>query len=193
MDPITIALGLAQFAPMIAGYLGGSKASAVASHVVGIAQAVTGTQTPDAALSAIQNDGELATKFQAQVVESKVQIDQIAADEDKAIIDAQQKNAADVNATMQVEDKADHWPTYSWRPFIGFCFGLGMLGGVLAILVAYGCVMFGGRKADALQYLPGMLGALAAMLATASPILGIASYFRGRMQADPTIPSDNRG
>jgi len=41
--------------------------------------------------------------------------------------------------------------------------------------------------------LPTVLGALAALNGVASPILGIASWFRGKMQADPNVASDNRG
>ncbi|MGF6781128.1 hypothetical protein [Paraburkholderia sp. GAS334] len=44
-----------------------------------------------------------------------------------------------------------------------------------------------------LSYLPGMLGAEAAVMGTMAPVLGIASYFRGKMQANPAIPTDNRG
>ena len=29
----------------------------------------------------------------------------------------------EVNKTMQAEAAADHWPTYSWRPYIGFSLG----------------------------------------------------------------------
>lgn len=47
--------------------------------------------------------------------------------------------------------------------------------------------------AAALGQLPAVLGALAAISATVLPILGIASYFRGKMQADPGVPADVRG
>ncbi len=190
---LPIALALAQFAPMVAGFLGGPKAADVAAHVVGLAQAVTGQATPDAALAAIQGDPQLALQFQAKVVESHVQMLQISADVDKTEIAAAQQGASDVNKTMQAEVVADHWPTYSWRPAIGFAVAIGILGGVLAVLMSYGAVMLGLAKPEVLQYLPGMLGALAALLAIPSPILGIASWFRGKMQASPDVASDNRG
>lgn len=39
-----------------------------------------------------------------------------------------------------------------------------------------------------------MLGAMAMLLTgVAAPILGVASYWRGKMQADPAIPTLNRG
>jgi hypothetical protein len=94
---------------------------------------------------------------------------------------------------MQAEAKADHWPTYSWRPFIGFCFGLLAVLAGLTVFGAYLGVMVGRVEASVLSYLPGMLGAEAAVMGTMAPVLGIASYFRGKAQADPRIPTDNRG
>ncbi|WP_293042284.1 hypothetical protein [Paraburkholderia sp.] len=186
-------MALAQFAPMIAGWLGGSKAENVAQKVVGVAQAVTGTSTPDAALAAIQANPDLAMQFQTKVVESQVEMAQIAADITKAELAADTADTAAVNQTMQVEAKADHWPTYSWRPAIGFAFALNMVTAGLNITVAYLAVMFFGVKPDILSLIPQMLTAQAALNGTALPILGVASYFRGKMQADPRIPTDNRG
>jgi hypothetical protein len=34
---------------------------------------------------------------------------------------------------------------------------------------------------------------VAGIIAVVSPILGIASWYRGKMQADPSIPTNNRG
>ena len=53
--------------------------------------------------------------------------------------------------------------------------------------------MFFSVKAEVLSYLPGMLGAEAAIMATMAPVLGIASWYRGKMQADPGIPTNNKG
>ena len=73
MPLISIAMALAQFAPMIAGWLGGSKAEDVATKVVGAAQAVTGQRAPDAALAALQADPSLALQFQRAVLEQQAQ------------------------------------------------------------------------------------------------------------------------
>lgn len=68
MDPISIALALAKFAPSLIQYFTGSdKAEAVAQKVVEIAQTVTGTTVPDAALAAIQTDPQKAMEFQLAV------------------------------------------------------------------------------------------------------------------------------
>ena len=59
--------------------------------------------------------------------------------------------------------------------------------------IAYAGVMFFGIKPDVLSYLPAMLGAEAAVMATIAPVLGIASYFRGKAQADPANSAQNKG
>lgn len=65
MDPIAIAMALAQFAPSITKlFTGSDKAAEIAEKVVGVAQAVTGTKTPEAALGAIQANPELVLAFQ---------------------------------------------------------------------------------------------------------------------------------
>jgi hypothetical protein len=182
MPILLIAQALAQFAPAIAGLLGGKNAEAVAGKVVEIAQTVTGAQTPDAALQALQGDSNAAAQFRKAVLDQQVELERLAV-----------QNAADVNATMRTEAAAEHWPTYGWRPAIGFAVAIDLVGGALVTLVAYAGVMFCGVKPEVLSYLPGMLGAMAALVGVASPILGIASWFRGKMQADPNVPTVNRG
>lgn len=183
MDPVTIAMGLAQFVPSLLKWITGSdKAEEVAQKAVDIAQAVTGQPTGDAALKALQANPDLVIKYRQAVLDQEVEFQRLAV-----------QNAGDINRTMQAEAAADHWPTYSWRPYIGFCFGtLGVTSGAIA-LVAYGGVIFGDTKPEVLAYLPGLLGAEAAVMATMAPILGVAAWFRGKMQADPGVKTDNRG
>lgn len=190
---LPIAMMLAQFAPMIAGWLGGSNAEKVATQVVGIAKTVTGQSSPEAAVAALQADPNLAYQYQKAVLDQQAQLAEIAKEVTIAEITADQANTAAVNLSIQAEAKADHWPTYSWRPFIGFCFGvLGLIAGATAATCYIG-VMFFGVKADVLAQLPGLIGAEAGVMATMAPVLGIASYFRGKMQASPAVASDNRG
>lgn len=182
MPLIPIAMALAQFAPMIAGWLGGSKAETIAGKVVGIAQTVTGQSAPDAALAAIQADPNLAMQFQKAVLDNQAQLAQIAADVEKAELAADQANTATINQTMQVEAKADHWPTYSWRPFVGFCFAIAWLGDYLVLPILHGY-----NTAIVVPTVPPE-----AWMAIGA-VLGVASYFRGRMQSDPRVASDQRG
>lgn len=183
MEPITaIALGLSQFVPTIAKWVTGSdKAAEVAGKVVDIAKVVTGKSTPDEALAAIQADPNLALQFKTAVLAQQVELERLAV-----------ANASDVNRTMQAEAESEHWPTYSWRPAIGFSVALAVFLSVLTVFLAYGAAILMG-KPEGLQHLPGILAAIAGIIAVVSPILGIASYFRGKAQADPNIPTINRG
>lgn len=76
----------------------------------------------------------------------------------------------EVNKTMQAEATAEHWPSYSWRPFIGFMFGL-------YIAAMWILPMFGKT--------PVVLGN--DIVLAIGGILGVASWFRGKAQADPAV------
>ena len=183
MDPITIAMGLAQFVPQIAKWITGSdKAADVAQKAIDIAKTVTGKSTGDEALQALQADPQKVLDYRKAVLDQEVEFQKLAVD-----------NAKDINVTMQSEAASDHWPTYSWRPSIGFAVSIDLIGSTLVVLVSYIGVMFFNVKPEVLSYLPAMLGSMAALVGVASPILGIASWFRGKMQSDPNIPTDNRG
>ena len=65
MPIVQVAPALAHFAPQIMRFFGAGDAStAVAEKVVNIAQAVTGTQNPEAALAAMRENADAASKFQ---------------------------------------------------------------------------------------------------------------------------------
>lgn len=182
MDPITIAMSLATFVPQIAKWITGSdKAEQVAQKAVEIAQTITGKGSGDEALQALQADPALVLQFRKAVLDQSVQFEQLAV-----------QNAADINATMRAEAASEHWPSYSWRPAIGFAVAIDLAASALIVLVAYVGAMWSGN-AKPLEHLPGMLAAMAGLVAVASPILGIASWFRGKMQSDPAVPTINRG
>lgn len=82
-----------------------------------------------------------------------------------------------VNASMQAESRSNHWPTYTWRPFIGFCFGF------MALSVYF---------VLPLMKLPVPVIPSEVWLGYGA-ILGTASFFRGKGQADPNVMLDNRG
>jgi len=183
MDPITIAMGLAQFVPQIAKWVTGSdKAEQVAQKAIDIAQAVTGATSGDEAVKALQSDPSLVLQYRKAVLDQEIQFQSLAV-----------QNAADINKTMQSETAAEHWPTYAWRPAIGFSFAILALVGGFTSAVAYIGVMFFNVKPEVLSYIPAMLGSEAAIMATMAPVLGVASWFRGQMQANPAIKTVNRG
>ena len=183
MDPITIAMSLATFVPQIAKWITGSdKAEQVAQQAVDIAQTITGKTTGDDALQVLQADPALVLQFRKAVLDQAVSFEQLAV-----------QNAADINATMRAETAAEHWPSYSWRPSIGFAVAFDLVMAAIIVISAFVGVMFFGVDPQVLSYIPAVLAALTGLVAVASPILGIASWFRGKAQADPAIPTINRG
>lgn len=182
MDPITIAMALAQYVPQIAKWLTGSdKAEQVAQKAIAIAQQVTGMATGEQALEALKASPESILAYRQAVLGQSVEFEKLAV-----------QNAADINTTMRAEAQSEHWPSYSWRPAIGFAVAIDLVASVCVVLVAYIGVMFFSVKPDVLAYLPALLAAMAALVGVATPILGIASWFRGKAQADPTIPPSTR-
>lgn len=78
MDPITLAMSLAQFAPKIAGWLGGDKAEQVAEKAVAVAQAVTGHESPTEALQALQADPAKALEYRQAILAQEVEFERLA-------------------------------------------------------------------------------------------------------------------
>lgn len=71
MDPISIALGLANIAPSLMRFFGaGDKPVAIAERAIEIAQTVTGTSNGAAALAAMQSSPELAHAYRLAVLAS---------------------------------------------------------------------------------------------------------------------------
>lgn len=160
------ALGeLIKLAPNIAKYLGGDKAGEVAERVIQVAREVTGKDSADDAVSELKANPELLLAYQSKLLDQEVALAEIAA-----------KSVSSVNETMRAESASDHWPTYSWRPFIGFSFGAYVSS--LWLLPLFG-------KAPVIMS-PDVVLAVGA-------ILGVASWYRGKMQAEPSVKSDNRG
>lgn len=75
MDPISIAFGLAQFAPQIIKWITGSdKAADAAGAVVNIAETVTGRKGSDA-LDALKADPALVLQFRQSVIAQEADLD----------------------------------------------------------------------------------------------------------------------
>ena len=86
-------------------------------------------------------------------------------------------NASDINKTMQAETASEHWPSYSWRPFVGFCFGFAWIGNYFVLPALH---------------IPIAVIPSEAWLAIGG-VLGIASWFRGQAQANPNNTITNHG
>lgn len=75
-------------------------------------------------------------------------------------------------------------PTRWWRPAPGFAVAFNVAASALLALLCFLPVLWGGATAlAAIGQLPAVLGALAAV--------AVASYFRGRMQAQAATPPRN--
>lgn len=182
MDPLSIALGLASLVPTILKFLGHDNAAESASKVVGIAQKVTGKTSGEEALNAIKNNPTLALQLQQEIDRHQEELSKTMISTDLAEIQAASANAHDVNSTMQIEDKSEHWQVYSWRPFIGFCFGTVFIVTSLVVACAFGAVMYDTTKIQILSYVGQFITSMATLMAIPLPILGVASWFRGKMQ-----------
>lgn len=180
---------LTSIAPTAATLLGGPAAGMAVKF---LADKLGGSDTVEAVTSALNGLTETP--------EGRVKLAEIDSDLRKHAISAgidleklAVENATDVNKTMQSESASEHWPTYSWRPAIGFAVAFNVLITSITVGISYGMVIFINKDPATLNYLPAMLGAMAALIAVVSPILGIASWFRGKAQADLNINTNNKG
>ena len=182
MIPTALAIA-AQFAPGLLRHLTGSdKAEEVARKVIEIATGATGATDTEGALAELKVNPEAVLAFRRAALDMELNLERLAVE-----------NAGQVNQTMQAESASEHWPTYSWRPAIGFAVAINVVATSLVVAIAYGGVILFNGNPEALSYIPAMIGAMAALLGVVSPILGIAAWFRGKMQADPNLPTVNRG
>ena len=145
-------------------------------------QNAVASATPDQLLALKKADQDFALQMQALGYKDIEALNALAV-----------QNAADINTTMQVEAKAEHWVTYAWRPAVGFAIALLVVILGSTISVAYIAAIFGGKPEalKALEYIPGMVTSIAEVLAMVSPIVGIASWFRGKKQVAEVATTDN--
>jgi len=83
MDPISLALGLAQIAPPLLRYFGaGEKSAKVTEIAIDTAKYITGKRSPDDALTALQQSPELQLQYQEAIIASETKL-AVAAFEDR--------------------------------------------------------------------------------------------------------------
>jgi hypothetical protein len=165
MDWKDIASGVGKAAPLLGTLIGGPAGASIGSI---IASALGVSNTPDAVNTALQINPDATVKLAQIEADQKVKLQELATDQAKAEIQAAAQAISDVNKTIQTEATSEHWPTYSWRPFIGFVAGVMVLGVYFVLPLLRIPVPNVPESAWA------MLGA----------ILGVASWFRGKMQTD---------
>ena len=184
----SIANTVGKIAPVLGGLLGGPAGASVGTL---IATTLGVENTPDAVSEALRINPEAAIKLAEIESNQKVKLEELTVSVAIKEFESITQNMSDVNSTMQAEAKSEHFLTYSWRPLIGYSAAINTLGGTLVTFVAYIAALMG--RPEGLANLPMILGSLAALTATTMPVLGVASYFRGKAQADPSIPFNNKG
>jgi uncharacterized membrane protein len=160
-------------APLLGTLVGGP-----AGPIVGalISTALGTDHEPSSVSQALISNPEAAVKLQQLQSDERVHLQDLLVTAEKNRLAADTAAIQAVNTTMQSEAASDHWPTYSWRPFIGFMFG--------AYVASMWLLPLFGKT-------PVTLGA--DLTLAIGGILGIASFFRGKAQADPSINNDMRG
>lgn len=95
MTPLAIALGLAQIAPSLMRFFGvGEAPAAVVEKAVDIAKSVTGTQSGEEALAALQADAAKAQEFRLAALQADTSL------EEAYLADRQDARARDVALTQ---------------------------------------------------------------------------------------------
>jgi hypothetical protein len=99
MSIITTALALSQFAPIIAKWVGGSRAENAANTVVSIAKNITKSSDENEILRRLQHDQNLVLEFQKAIIDSEKEIEmailkdkESARNRDIAIINTGRRN-----------------------------------------------------------------------------------------------------
>ncbi|OAN50149.1 hypothetical protein A6A04_01695 [Paramagnetospirillum marisnigri] len=153
MDPITIALGLAQFIPGLIRWIGGddrSKAAALAEQAIGVAKTVTGRDSGEAALAAIRSDPALALALQQAWLAHELELSR-----------EETRQLAEINATMRAEAASGDAYVRRWRPTFGY-----------AVAATWTATM--AAVAWAIVAEPTQAPSIIAALVNTSPIWGIA-------------------
>lgn len=174
LDWKDIASTAGKFAPMVGTLLGGPAGAAIGSLV---ALALGTDNTPEAISNAIATDPQAALKMAQFESDNKVKLQAMMFAHADNVLSADTARIESVNATMREEAKAEHWWSSGWRPFCGFVFGI---------------TFFGVYFVLPLLKMPVPVVPFEAW-ASIGAILGVASWFRGKAQADPQNPMQNRG
>jgi hypothetical protein len=178
MDWGTVLTGLAEqgavtLASAFGGPLAGQAVQFIGDKLLGKKDA-----TPEEVKQALQGlSGDQIVQLRKLDNDFKLELAKAGITLQVAQLEADTNRQVAVNATMQSEAKSDHWPTYTWRPFLGFQFGL-MTTAIYFVLPYLNVNVPSVPETVWMAYLA---------------ILGAASYYRGKMQADPNVPTDNRG
>lgn len=186
MDWKDVGQVLAKSAPYLGSILLGPMGAGVGKI---IADTLGTSEDPAAVLQELNTNPEAVLKLREIESNERIRTQELANALASKQLESEVAAVQSVNETMRAEAGSEHWQTYSWRPALGFAVAFNTVAASLLVLVAFALTITNSLTAgDMIASLPGVLGALAAINATVLPVLGIASWYRGKMQADPAIP-----
>lgn len=169
--------GFTDFLKTIAPWVGAAVSGPLAPVVATVISAVTGDKTDaggvQEVLKSLSSSEEGRIKLAQIESDLQIKILELGYTSLKDLQELEFKNVAEVNATMRAETTAENWPQYSWRPYNGFLFGT---------------TIFANYFILPLLHIPPP-SIPAEVWGTWGLILGVASFYRGKMQADPNIPA----
>lgn len=168
-----IAPTLGSIAPILGTLLGGPAGAAVGGLV---ASALGTGASPDEVSQAIATNPDAAVKLKQIEKDRQVELQGLLVQHAANQMANETQQLQSVNQTMQVETKAEHWWSSGWRPYIGFAFGT-------YIVSLFALPLFGKTPVVLSTDITLAIGG----------ILGVASWFRGKAQADPLNPALVRG
>lgn len=175
MDPLTIGMALAQFAPSLIKLLSGSdKAADVAEKVIDVAKAVTGKPDAEAAIAELHANPDKVLEFRAAIAAQQTDLE-------KAYL-ADKKSARELQAAALGQDDlfskrfvyyfAMGWSVFAMVYFGAVTFlkvpeaGVRIADTILGVLIGtiltglfqffYGSTARNGKKDDTIQALVGM-------------------------------------
>lgn len=184
----SIANTVGKIAPTLGSLLGGPAGASIGTL---IATTLGVENSPESVSEALRINPEAAVKLAEIESNQKIKLQELQIDLAKAQLQAETVSVSDVNKTMQAEATSEHWPTYSWRPFIGFSVGFNTFMSSFIVVGAWVASLYG--HGELLPLLPSVIGALMGINATNMAVLGVASWFRGKAQADPNVSISNKG
>jgi hypothetical protein len=154
---IPIAISLAsKFAPALLGKLFGDDAEKTAKKVTDVAQIVTGAVTPQEAQAVIEQDPEVAAKFQERMKELELEFYR----EDTA-------RFKEIHETIRTELSSKDTFARRWRPFYGYC----VAGSWILMFVTLFAGFIYGMTQDKLDTI---ISAYSELAAAVVPLWGIA-------------------
>lgn len=177
MDWKEIAGDVGKSAPLLGTLLGGPIGLVVTTAGSLIASALGVSPTPDAVSEALKTDPAAAVTLAGIEKDKAISLQTLVVQAAANQLAADTASIAAVNATMIAETKSEHWASWLWRPFLGFITGI---------------MIFGCYFVLPLCKIPAPVIPSEAWYLLAS-VLGVASFFRGKAQADPSNTAPVRG